>query len=84
MVFRSGMSLTDDVDFRVDYCETGSSLTITNSMGHPLISLECLPPKKLELLYRILGEEIARGPRKSQLTTERKSGGTVAFHPEGI
>jgi len=78
------IDFSDDIDFLIDYCESGSKLTIINK--GQTISIDAMPPAKLELLKRKLDEEIAKGARLSCLTQERKKKGPVELplHPEGM
>ena len=89
MILDTGISLSDDIDFTVDFCETGSTLTVVSKSGHKLVRLAALPPAKLELLKRRLEEEIAKGPRLNPFNSERRKPTPpkpveMPLHPEGM
>lgn len=62
----------DDIDWKIEYCETGSELVAVDKMGGVIIELGCIPPAKLLLLRDRINEEISKGIMVDRITKRRK------------
>jgi len=71
MIVQTNLTVPDDLDWQVMYCQTGSSLILKNAQGQVLLSLTSIPPAKLQLLAEKINEEIAQGPMLDPVTQRR-------------